>query len=48
MYVVSTGGEANAVGSCGIGPQENGPGRQHWQDMIRNARKPMAMWHFIR
>ncbi|XP_055703141.1 synaptotagmin-5 isoform X2 [Phlebotomus papatasi] len=48
MYVVTTGGEANAVGSCGIGPQESGPGRQHWQDMIRNARKPMAMWHFIR
>ncbi|XP_059622431.1 synaptotagmin-3 [Phlebotomus argentipes] len=48
MYVVTTGGEANAIGSCGIGPQESGPGRQHWQDMIRNARKPIAMWHFIR
>ncbi|XP_055905905.1 synaptotagmin-7 isoform X1 [Eupeodes corollae] len=48
IYVVTTGGEANAIGSCGIGPQENGPGRQHWHDMIHNARKPTAMWHYLR
>lgn len=49
MYVVASGGEANAVGSCGIGPQEtNQVGRQHWADMIHNPRKPTAMWHMIR
>lgn len=49
MYVVTSGGEANAIGSCGIGPQEtNQAGRQHWADMIHNPRKPTAMWHIIR
>ncbi|CAD7094241.1 unnamed protein product [Hermetia illucens] len=48
IYVVSTGGEANAIGSCGLGLQEHGPGKQHWQDMIHNARKPTAMWHYLR
>lgn len=49
MYVVASGGEANAIGSCGIGPQETHQvSRQHWADMIHNARKPTAMWHYIR
>lgn len=46
--MVSSGGEANAIGSVGIGPQEHGTGRQHWQDMIHAARKPTAMWHYLR
>lgn len=48
IYVVSSGGESNAIGSCGIGPTEHGLGRQHWQDMIHNARQPIALWHFLR
>lgn len=48
IYVVSSGGESNAIGSCGIGPMEHGLGRQHWQDMIHNARQPIALWHFLR
>ncbi|XP_037939867.1 synaptotagmin-5 [Teleopsis dalmanni] len=48
IYVVGTGGEATEIGSCGLGPQEHGTGCQHWHDMINNARKPTAMWHFIR
>ncbi|XP_055302145.1 synaptotagmin-6 [Sitodiplosis mosellana] len=48
IYVVSSGGESNAIGSCGIGPLEHGLGRQHWQDMIHNARQPIALWHFLR
>lgn len=47
MYLVTTGGEANAIGSCGIGPHEEGTGRQHWYDMI-HARKTTAMWHQLR
>lgn len=45
---MSAGGEANAIGSCGIGPQEHGQGRHHWHDMIHNARQPTALWHFLR
>ncbi|XP_031635714.1 synaptotagmin-6 [Contarinia nasturtii] len=47
IYVVSSGGESNAL-SCGIGPLEHGIGRQHWHDMIHNARQPIALWHFLR
>ncbi|CAD7003857.1 unnamed protein product [Ceratitis capitata] len=45
---VGSGGEATEIGSCGLGPQEIGTGCQHWHDMINNARKPTAMWHYIR
>lgn len=48
IYVVSSRGESNAIGSCGIGPQEPGMGKQHWQDMIHNARQPTALWHRLR
>lgn len=48
IYVVSSKGESNAIGSCGIGPQEPGMGKQHWQDMIHNARQPIALWHHLR
>lgn len=48
IYVVSSRGESNAIGSCGIGPQEPGMGKQHWQDMIHNARQPIALWHHLR
>ncbi|XP_059217014.1 synaptotagmin-C isoform X1 [Stomoxys calcitrans] len=48
IYVVSAGGESQDIGSIGLGPQESGTGCQHWHDMINNARKPTAMWHYIR
>ncbi|KAL9902771.1 synaptotagmin beta isoform 2-T2 [Glossina fuscipes fuscipes] len=48
IYVVNTGSENQEIGSIGLGPQEFGTGCQHWHDMINNARKPTAMWHFIR
>lgn len=48
IYVVSSGGESNAIGTCGIGPQEPGIGKQHWQDMIHNARQPTALWHHLK
>ncbi|SPP76024.1 double C2-like domain-containing protein alpha isoform X2 [Drosophila guanche] len=48
IYVVGTGSEAAEIGCCGLGPQESGTGCQHWHDMINNARKPTAMWHYIR
>ncbi|XP_037821747.1 synaptotagmin-C [Lucilia sericata] len=48
IYVVSVGGETQEIGSIGLGPQESGTGCQHWHDMINNARKPTAMWHYVR
>uniref|UniRef100_A0A1B0AJD1 C2 domain-containing protein n=1 Tax=Glossina pallidipes TaxID=7398 RepID=A0A1B0AJD1_GLOPL len=48
IYVVTTGSENQEIGSIGLGAQEIGTGCQHWHDMINNARKPTAMWHFIR
>ncbi|XP_063695465.1 synaptotagmin-6 [Culicoides brevitarsis] len=48
IYVIGEGGEANAIGSCYIGLQEPGLGRQHWQEMQHNARKSTAMWHCLR
>jgi hypothetical protein len=48
LFVVGSGGESNAIGSCGIGLQESGPGRLHWQDLIHTSRKPTAMWHYLR
>lgn len=48
IYVVTSKSEANAIGSCGIGPGEQGQGRQHWQDMTHNTRKPTALWHWLR
>ncbi|XP_034657563.1 synaptotagmin-3 isoform X2 [Drosophila subobscura] len=48
IYVVGAGSEAAEIGCCGLGPQESGTGCQHWHDMINNARKPTAMWHYIR
>ncbi|EDW19713.1 synaptotagmin-3 isoform X1 [Drosophila mojavensis] len=48
IYVVGAGSEATEIGCFGLGPQESGTGCQHWHDMINNARKPTAMWHYIR
>ncbi|BFF96514.1 double C2-like domain-containing protein alpha [Drosophila madeirensis] len=48
IYVVGAGSETAEIGCCGLGPQESGTGCQHWHDMINNARKPTAMWHYIR
>lgn len=46
--MIGEGGEANAIGSCYIGLQEPGLGKQHWQEMQHNARKSTAMWHYLR
>ncbi|XP_021707737.1 synaptotagmin-6 isoform X2 [Aedes aegypti] len=47
LFVTSNEGELHEPG-CAIGLQEGGTGCQHWQDMIQNNRKPIAMWHVLR
>ncbi|GLV35762.1 Synaptotagmin beta [Carabus blaptoides fortunei] len=36
------------LGSCVIGPRENGAERDHWYDMTQSPRKAVASWHTLR
>ncbi|PNF39650.1 hypothetical protein B7P43_G05637 [Cryptotermes secundus] len=36
------------LGSCLIGPEEEGPELDHWCDMTQSPRKAVAMWHTLR
>jgi hypothetical protein len=36
------------LGSCIIGPEEEGPEQDHWCDMTQSPRKAVAMWHTLR
>uniref|UniRef100_A0A182Q559 C2 domain-containing protein n=1 Tax=Anopheles farauti TaxID=69004 RepID=A0A182Q559_9DIPT len=47
LFVTSNEGEDQDLG-CGIGLREGGCGTQHWQDLMQNSRKPIAMWHVLR
>uniref|UniRef100_A0A182MK22 C2 domain-containing protein n=1 Tax=Anopheles culicifacies TaxID=139723 RepID=A0A182MK22_9DIPT len=47
LFVTSNEGEGQDLG-CGVGLREGGCGTQHWQDLMQNNRKPIAMWHVLR
>ncbi|XP_053688647.1 synaptotagmin-12 [Sabethes cyaneus] len=47
LYVTSNEGEQQEPG-CAIGLRETGSGLLHWQDLMQNSRKPIAMWHVLR
>ncbi|XP_052902055.1 synaptotagmin-12 [Anopheles moucheti] len=47
LFVTSNEGEGQDLG-CGVGLREGGSGTQHWQDLMQNNRKPIAMWHVLR
>ncbi|XP_028813038.1 synaptotagmin-13 isoform X2 [Denticeps clupeoides] len=38
-------GELESLGRCQLGLQASGTGLQHWQQMLDNPRKQIAMWH---
>ncbi|XP_060574886.1 synaptotagmin-6-like isoform X2 [Ruditapes philippinarum] len=40
-------GHGEFVGSCVIGSRRTGNEGKHWNDMIQNQRKSMAMWHAL-
>lgn len=40
-----TGGPSRALGSCYLGSYRTGAGKSHWQEMISNPRRQIAMWH---
>ncbi|XP_071975121.1 synaptotagmin-13 [Engystomops pustulosus] len=39
------GGPSRALGSCYLGSDRTGTGKGHWQEMINNPRRQIAMWH---
>ncbi|KAM3918756.1 synaptotagmin-13 [Leptodactylus fuscus] len=39
------GGPSRALGSCYLGSDRTGTGKSHWQEMINNPRRQIAMWH---
>jgi hypothetical protein len=41
-------GKNPLLGSCTIGPEEEGRERGHWCDMKQCPRKAVAMWHTLR
>ncbi|XP_038112293.1 synaptotagmin-12 isoform X1 [Culex quinquefasciatus] len=47
LFVTSNEGETQEPG-CAVGLQEGGSGSAHWQDLMQNSRKPIAMWHTLR
>uniref|UniRef100_A0A4Y0BHR8 C2 domain-containing protein n=1 Tax=Anopheles funestus TaxID=62324 RepID=A0A4Y0BHR8_ANOFN len=47
LFVTSNEAEGQDLG-CGVGLREGGSGTQHWQDLMQNNRKPIAMWHVLR
>lgn len=36
------------LGSCVIGPEEEGQERAHWCELTQCPRKAVAMWHTLR
>ncbi|KAK3929936.1 Synaptotagmin-C [Frankliniella fusca] len=40
-------GHNELMGCCGIGPSFIGVGREHWQEMLDNPRKPVAQWYTL-
>ena len=40
-------GADESMGCVGIGTSYIGTGKEHWLDMLDNARKPVAQWHTL-
>ena len=36
------------IGSVILGRRSGQKEMQHWQDMLKSRRKPVAMWHYLR
>ncbi|XP_013784990.1 synaptotagmin-6-like [Limulus polyphemus] len=47
MVNVAKGHHGNSLhlGACSLGENESGKGMSHWEDMLHNPRKSIAMWH---
>uniref|UniRef100_A0A803V9C7 Synaptotagmin 13 n=1 Tax=Ficedula albicollis TaxID=59894 RepID=A0A803V9C7_FICAL len=38
-------GQSHVLGKCSLGVHATGTERSHWEEMLRNPRKQIAMWH---
>lgn len=38
-------GLSHVLGKCSLGLHVTGTERSHWEEMLRNPRKQIAMWH---
>ncbi|XP_008498508.2 synaptotagmin-13 isoform X2 [Calypte anna] len=38
-------GQSHVLGKCSLGLQVTGTERNHWEEMLRNPRRQIAMWH---
>uniref|UniRef100_A0A4W3GBG3 Synaptotagmin-C-like n=1 Tax=Callorhinchus milii TaxID=7868 RepID=A0A4W3GBG3_CALMI len=38
-------GHNEVIGMCRVGNDCDGPGREHWNEMLGNPRKPIEQWH---
>nr|XP_009510051.1 PREDICTED: synaptotagmin-13 [Phalacrocorax carbo] len=39
------GGQSHVLGKCSLGLHITGTERNHWEEMLRNPRRQIAMWH---
>ncbi|NXY82534.1 SYT3 protein, partial [Alcedo cyanopectus] len=40
-------GHNEVIGLCRVGSDADGPGRDHWAQMLANPRKPIEHWHTL-
>ncbi|XP_054664432.1 LOW QUALITY PROTEIN: synaptotagmin-3 [Grus americana] len=40
-------GHNEVIGLCRVGSDAEGPGREHWAQMLANPRKPIEHWHTL-
>ncbi|XP_010175834.1 synaptotagmin-13-like, partial [Antrostomus carolinensis] len=38
-------GQSHVLGKCSLGLHVTGTERNHWEEMLRNPRRQIAMWH---
>lgn len=41
----SADGQSCALGHCSLGLHASGSERSHWEEMLKNPRRQIAMWH---
>ncbi|NXU57029.1 SYT13 protein, partial [Turnix velox] len=45
MLSQDSAGQSHVLGKCSLGLHVTGTERNHWEEMLRNPRKQIAMWH---
>lgn len=38
-------GPSRSLGHCSLGLHSSGSERSHWEEMLKNPRRQIAMWH---